>query len=62
MLDIDVRLEGQISAAVDVELELLTVSQFQTRPEASGYIPTSDPAEGERNLNDCKYNFNIVSL
>ena len=45
-LDISVRLEGRTSGSVGIQLELLTLSQFLTRPEAPpGYTLSEDPAE-----------------
>ena len=47
IIGITARLEGQIHGEVDVELLLLTVSQFQSLPEGAGFTPSVDPAEGE---------------
>ena len=45
-LQVTVRLEGQTFGEVDVELQLLTLSEFQSRPEApQGYTLSKDLAE-----------------
>jgi hypothetical protein len=45
-LQVTVRLDGQIFGDVDVKLYLLTLSEFQSRPEAPpGYTLSKDLAE-----------------
>lgn len=51
IIALTVRLEGQLSGAVEIELLLLTVSQFQNRPEGDGFIIDADPAESEYSRN-----------